>query len=165
MIKHLYLFILFYLNPLLSPPEGFFTSNTFERNGGFLIETGGLFNLAKKKTVSLLLKEPTRIKSGNAPAQEVGGHEADDQKQIRTSSCLINHPGSAHTKFYSHNRPLTVLINYWLISLRVATPNPSDEGKTFSFVRWRVRLIYQWMILRGRRRGLIWEGGLIDDLR
>ena len=49
MIKHLYLFILFYLNPLLSPPEGFFTSNTFEGSGGCLIETGGLFNLAKKK--------------------------------------------------------------------------------------------------------------------
>ena len=87
MIKHLYLFILFYLNPLLSPPEGFFTSNTFEGSGGFLIETGGLFNLAKKKTVSLLLKEPTRMESGNAQAQEVGGHEADDQKQIRTFSC------------------------------------------------------------------------------
>ena len=56
MIKHLYLFILFYLNPLLSPPEGFFTSNTFEGSGGCLIETGGLFNLAKKRRYHFSLK-------------------------------------------------------------------------------------------------------------
>ena len=90
MIKHLYLFILFYLNPLLSPPpRRAYLRQTHLRGAGGLIETGGLFNLAKKKkkTVSLLLKEPTRMQSGNAQAQEVGGHAADDQKQIRTSSC------------------------------------------------------------------------------
>ena len=88
MIKHLYLFILVYLNPLLSPPEGLFTSNTFEGGGGLNRDWGlNKFCKKKKKTVSLLLKEPTRMQSGNAQAQEVGGHAADDQKQIRTSSC------------------------------------------------------------------------------
>ena len=87
MIKHLYLFILFYLNPLLSPPEGLFTSNTFEGAGGLNRDWGLIQFSKKKKTVSLLLKEPTRMQSGNAQAQEVGGHAADDQKQIRTSSC------------------------------------------------------------------------------
>ena len=48
MIKHLYLFILFYLNPLLSPPEGLFTSNTFEGAGG-LNRDWGLIQFSKKK--------------------------------------------------------------------------------------------------------------------
>ena len=75
-----------------------------------LIETGGLFNLAKKM-VSLLHKEPARMQSGKAQAHEVGGHAAKDQKQIRASSWWIIHPGSVHTKFYSHNSPLTVVFD------------------------------------------------------
>ena len=35
--------------------------------------------------------------------QEVGGHAAADQNQIRTSSWWINHPVSVHTKFYSRD--------------------------------------------------------------
>ena len=35
--------------------------------------------------VSVLHKKP-RIQSGNAQVEEVGGHAADDQKQIRNSS-------------------------------------------------------------------------------
>ena len=49
-----------------------------------LIETGGLFNL-EKTVVSVLHKKP-RIQSGNAQVEEVGGHAAEDQKQIRNSS-------------------------------------------------------------------------------
>ena len=41
------------VNPLLSPPGGLFISNTFE---GGIIETGGLFILAKTM-VSVVLKE------------------------------------------------------------------------------------------------------------
>ena len=33
----------------------------------------------------------------------VGGHAAEDQKQIRTSSWQINYPRSVHTKFYSRD--------------------------------------------------------------
>ena len=44
----------------------------------------GLFNL-EKTMVSVLHKKP-RIQSGNAQVEEVGGHAADDQKQIRNSS-------------------------------------------------------------------------------
>ena len=35
--------------------------------------------------------------------KKVGGHAADDQNQILTSSWEINHPGSVHTKFYSRD--------------------------------------------------------------
>ena len=90
MIKHPYLFTLFLFKSSIKPPRRAYLRQTHLRGaGGGLIENGGLFNLAtkKKKTVSLLLKEPTRMQSGNALAQEVGGHAADDQKQIRTSSC------------------------------------------------------------------------------
>ena len=38
-----------------------------------------------KYNKELALKK-TRIQSGNAQVQEVGGHAAEDQKQIRTSS-------------------------------------------------------------------------------
>ena len=47
---------------------------------------GGLFSLAKKKMVSLFHKEPARMQSEKPQAHEVGGHAAEDQKQIRTSS-------------------------------------------------------------------------------
>ena len=69
------------VNPLLSPRGGLFISNPFE---GGLIETGGLFNL-EKTMLSVLHKKP-RIQSRNVQVEEFGGHAADDQKQIRTSS-------------------------------------------------------------------------------
>ena len=34
---------------------------------------------------------------------KVEGHAAENQKQFWTSSWWINHPGSVHTKVYSHN--------------------------------------------------------------
>ena len=43
------------------------------------------------------------MQSEKAQVQEVGGHAADNQKQIQTSSWCINHTGSVHTKFYSHD--------------------------------------------------------------
>lgn len=43
------------------------------------------------------------MESGKAKVQEVGGHAADDQKKIQTSSWCINRPGSVHTKFYSQD--------------------------------------------------------------
>ena len=86
------------VNPLLiSPPPpplgGLFISNAFggelNRDGG-LIREGGSFNLTKMM-VSVLHKE-LRIQSGKSQIQEVGGHAAEDQKQIRTSSSfqLVN---------------------------------------------------------------------------
>ena len=47
---------------------------------------GGLFNLEKTMVSVLHKKKNTRIQSRNAQVQEVGGHAAKDQKQIRTSS-------------------------------------------------------------------------------
>ena len=45
------------VNPLL-PPGGLFSSRTFEEGGGGgLIETGGLFNLAKTAVSAVLHKE------------------------------------------------------------------------------------------------------------
>ena len=79
---------------------GLFISNPFE---GRLIQTGGLFDLAETM-VWILHKELEYIFfSGKAQIQELGGHAAEDQKQILTSSWWINHPGSVHMKFYSHD--------------------------------------------------------------
>ena len=57
--------------------------------GGRSFERGGLVNLVKT-VVSVLPKE-----------LEQSGHAVKDQKQVRTSSWWITHPGSVHTKFYS----------------------------------------------------------------
>ena len=48
------------------------------------METGGLFNL-EKMMVSVLLKE-LEYKMEKLKNKKVGGHAADDQNQIRTSS-------------------------------------------------------------------------------
>ena len=57
-------------------------SSPFEGGGGgFLIETGGSFNL-EMMMVSVLHKEP----QFKAQVQKVGGHAGKDQNQIRTSS-------------------------------------------------------------------------------
>ena len=71
------------VNPLLSPPRGLFISNTFQ--GGGLIETGGLIESAAllnlAKTMVSVIHKKTRIQSGKAQVQEVGGPAAEDQKQ------------------------------------------------------------------------------------
>ena len=41
------------------------------------------------------------MQSGKAQVQEVLGHAAEDQNQIRSSNWQINHPGPVHTNFYS----------------------------------------------------------------
>ena len=43
------------------------------------------------------------MQSGKAQVKEVGGHEAQDKKQIPTSNWWISHPGSVHTMFYSRD--------------------------------------------------------------
>ena len=68
----------------------------FKHMGGYLI------SFKVKTIVSVFQKEP-RIQSRKAWVQEVGGHAAEDRKQIRTSSWRINHFGSAHTNFYSRD--------------------------------------------------------------
>ena len=51
------------------------------------------------------------MQNKKAQVQEVGGHTAQDQKQIRTSSGWILHPGSVNTKFYCRTRLLTIMID------------------------------------------------------
>ena len=52
--------------------------------GGGLIETGGLFNL--EKTVVSVLHKELEHKVEELKNKKVGGHAADYQNQIRTSS-------------------------------------------------------------------------------
>ena len=47
--------------------------------------------------------QTTRIQIEKAQVQEVGGHAAEVQKQIQTSSWWLNYPGSVQMKFYSCN--------------------------------------------------------------
>ena len=81
------LLILITVNPLLSLQGGLFISNTFEEE---LNRDGSLYCLAK-----------TMVSSGKAQVQEAGGHAAEDQTQIQTTSWCINHPGSGQMKFAS----------------------------------------------------------------
>ena len=52
--------------------------------------------------VSVLHKE-LEYKVEKLKYKKVGGHAAEDQKQILNSSWWINHPGSVHAKFYSRD--------------------------------------------------------------
>ena len=73
------------VNPLLSFPREAYLFQAHLREG--LIETGGggdLFNL-EKAMVSVLQKELGN-KGEKLKHKNVGGHAADDQNQIRTSS-------------------------------------------------------------------------------
>ena len=71
------------VNPLLSPsPRYLFQAHL--RGGGGLIETRGLFNL-EKTMVSVLHKE-LEYKVKKLKYRTVGGHAAEDQNQIWTSS-------------------------------------------------------------------------------
>ena len=69
------------VNPLLSPPVIYFKPIW---EGGGLIETRGLFNL-EKTMVSVLHKE-LEYKVKKLKYRKVGGHAAEDQDQIWTSS-------------------------------------------------------------------------------
>ena len=80
-------------------PRALFISSPFEgrlnRDGG----GGSLFHL-EKTMVSVLHKE-LEYKVEKLKNKKVGGHAAEVQNQIQTSSWQINHPGSVHMKFYS----------------------------------------------------------------
>ena len=69
------------VNPLLKRGGGLIILNTFEVS---LIGTGGLFNLAKMM-VSVLHRE-LEYKVEKLKYKKLGGHAAEDQKQIRSSS-------------------------------------------------------------------------------
>ena len=56
------------INPLLSPPEGLFISNTFEGEGG-------LFNL--KKTMASTLRKELEYKVEKLKGKKVRGHAAE----------------------------------------------------------------------------------------
>ena len=75
-------------------------SGGLDRDRGIIWE-GALFNLAETM-VSVLHKE-LEYKVEKLKYKKVGGHAAEDQKQIWTSSWWINHPGLVHTKFYIRN--------------------------------------------------------------
>ena len=68
------------VNPILSP-RGLFISSPFEVG---LNRVGGLFNL--EKTMASVLHRKLRIQSGEVQEQEVGGHAAEAQNQVRISS-------------------------------------------------------------------------------
>ena len=66
---------------------------------------GAYFNL-EKMMVSVLLKElEYKVES-----KKVVGHVTEEQNQIWTFSWEVNHPGSVHTKFYSHDWLIQFLI-------------------------------------------------------
>ena len=64
------------VNPLLSPRGG------LNKDRGAYLRRGGedLFNLAKHGGIGSPLRP--RIKNGKVQVQEVGGHAAEDQKQL-----------------------------------------------------------------------------------
>ena len=67
------------VNPLLSPSGGLFITSLFE--GGLIWEGGGeLFNL--EKTVVSVLHKDLEYKVDKLKYKKVGGHAAEDQKQI-----------------------------------------------------------------------------------
>ena len=86
--------IIYYItvNPLLTPPPpggGLFISSPFE---GGLVATRGLFErgggayLIQKKIMASALHEELEYKVENLKYKTVGGHAAEDQNQIPTSS-------------------------------------------------------------------------------
>ena len=81
------------VNPLLSPwgGGGLFISSPFVGGGGGglieagdLLEMGGLFNF--EKTMASVLHKELEQKVEKLKNKNDGGHAAEDQNQIRTSS-------------------------------------------------------------------------------
>ena len=64
---------------------------------GKIIWEGELSNL--ENTMVSVLHEELKYKVEELKNKKVGGHEAENQNQIRTSSWYIKHPGSVHLKF------------------------------------------------------------------
>ena len=95
------------------PPGGLFISNTGGGGGGGLLNwDGGLCESGRiyfSKDNGFNSPKRTKVDGGKAQVQEVGGHVAEDQTQIRTCSWWINHPGSVHKSF-------TVVIDEYSLS-------------------------------------------------
>ena len=72
-----------YRKSSITPPRGLIYFKPIWGGGG-LIETGGLFNL--EKTVVSVLHKELEYKVEELKNKKVGGHAADYQNQIRTSS-------------------------------------------------------------------------------
>ena len=86
------------VNPLLSSLGAYLFQAHLR--GGINRDGGGgrdLFHL-EKTMVSVLHKE-LEYKVEKLKNKKVGGHAAEVQNQIQTSTWQINHPGSVHMKF------------------------------------------------------------------
>ena len=59
---------------------------------------GNLAFSSNQKMVSIFHEE---LESGIGEVHKVGGHAAEDEKQIQTLSMYINHTGSVHMNYYS----------------------------------------------------------------
>ena len=64
------------------------------RDGG-----GGETYFILEKTMVSVLHKKLEYKVEKLKNKKVGGHAAEVQNQIQTSSWQINHPGSVHMKF------------------------------------------------------------------
>ena len=60
-----------------------------------------IFNL--EKTMASVLHKDLECKVDKLKYKKIGGHAAEDQKQIRTSSWQINYPRSVHKKLNSRD--------------------------------------------------------------
>ena len=78
------------VTPLISPPGGLFISNTGGVGGGGLLNRDGVLCesglIYFSKDDGFSSPKRTKVDSGKAQVPEVGGHAAEDQTQIRTSS-------------------------------------------------------------------------------
>ena len=60
----------------------------------------GLTCIQSSKDADISSPQKTKMPSEKPKYKKVGGEAAEDQKQIRTSTLSIKHPGLVHTKFY-----------------------------------------------------------------
>ena len=80
------------------------------------------------------LHKKARTQSGKDKAHEVGGHEADDQNQMLTSSSWINHTGwSVHMKCYSRDE--LILLSY-VYYIKVGRGGLKERGGLITFFPW-----------------------------
>ena len=71
---------------------------------------GGSFNLIKMMEQCIISPKITKPESGEAQENKVGGHAAEDQKQIRTVSTRINDIRSVHMNCYSRDKLIQSII-------------------------------------------------------
>ena len=99
------------VNTLLSPPRDLVISSTFETEGLLARGRRGAYLIYQRQWYHFYKENYN--KKWKSSVQEVGGHAAEDQKEIRTSSSGINHLGSVHTKFYSRNWSIQSICYLW----------------------------------------------------